>query len=294
MNRVHVDSFARHLARLLEKGSLPARSLAARDRSRLQSLLDAGVLAEERQGAGRSVVLHDETALQAFIHSLYPHGLTGGLAGHLPPRSRAVAFRRDAKMAVRGGAEAVLLRGFGNAFLSSEAGTLPVAEWTRQAGAAALLLDDKTPAWGCDGMLAIVENQEVFVHFETLGSAADLALYVGGRLSGRVIDWLASSPMSACRIVHWGDYDPVGLDEYLRLSRACPGRTRLHLPEDIDQLFARYGKRELIEKGQTILRRLRKSADPAVRLVVGLMDRYGAGLEQEALLIGREERSIVP
>ncbi len=286
MNNPLVDQLAGHLLRLLEKGSLPAGSLTARHRVRLQGLLDAGALTDVRQGAGRRVVLQDKKALQSFIQALYPRGLTGGPAGDLLPHSLAVAHRRDAKKARRGAAEAVLLRGFGQAVLSAGDEVLAVAHWTSKAGAAALLLNDRTPAWGAKGTVAVVENQEVFLHFEKLALPADLVLYAGGRLSGRVLDWLASPPMSACPIVHCGDYDPVGLDEYLRLSGACPGRARLHQPADLAGLFARYGKRELVEKGQAVLRRLRKSADPDVQAVVALMDRYGAGLEQEALLIG--------
>ncbi len=281
-----VDVLAGHLARLLEKGVLPVGRIAGRDRLRLQSLLDAGVLAEARQGAGRRLVLRDAQALRAFIRTLYPNDLSGCGAGELPPRSLAVASRRDSKKAARGAAETVLLRGFGEAVLRAGKEVLPVADWTRRAGAAALLLDDRSMPWGCGGTIAVVENHEVFVHFEKLHAAADIALYAGGRLSGRVLHWLASPPLAACTVIHCGDYDPVGLDEYLRLSGACPGRTRLHLPAGLEDLFARYGKQELLAKSQAILRRLRKNTDPTVRVLVGLMDRYGAGLEQEALLIG--------
>ncbi len=283
---MNVDALAGHLARLREKGALALGGIARRDLVRLQSLLDAGVLAEVRQGAGRRLVLHDTQALEAFIRTLYPGGLSGSETGELPPRSLAVAQRRDAKKAARGVAETVLLRGFGKAVLQAGDEILPLADWTRQSGAAALLLDDRSTVWGCGGTLAVVENHEVFVHFERLGLGADIALYAGGRLSGRVLHWLASPALAACALVHCGDYDPVGLDEYLRLSGACPGRTRLYLPAGLEELFACYGKRELLAKSEAILRRLRKNPDPAVRVVVTLMDRYGAGLEQEALLIG--------
>lgn len=281
-----VDSLANHLAHLQEKGFLPAGAVAKRDALRLQILLDAGVLREKRQGAGKRLVVQDEKGLQSFINSLYPAGLSGNAPTTLPPRSRAVATRRDAKKSSRGAAEALFLRGFDNACLKTDKSVLLVADLTRQAGVAALLLDDGMPAWSYDGIIMVVENLEVFVHLERLSPEAALVLYAGGRLSGRTLEWLSSSPMAGCRIIHCGDYDPVGLDEYLRLSLACPGRVNLYLPPNIEYLFKHYGKRSLVEKGQAILRRLRKSDDPAVRHVVSLMDRFGAGLEQEALLIG--------
>lgn len=91
--------------------------------------------------------------------------------------------------------------------------------------------------------------------------------------------------MARTRIIHCGDYDPVGLDEYLRLQTACPERTELHLPSNLEILLSRYGKKELLAGNTAVLARLRKSRVLEVRRVVELMDRYGSGLEQEILLL---------
>ena len=85
--------------------------------------------------------------------------------------------------------------------------------------------------------------------------------------------------------MHCRDYDPVGLDEYLRIKAACPGRTELYLPSNLEDLLSRYGKKELLGSSAVVLARLRKSQDQEVRRTVTLMDRYGVGLEQEALLL---------
>jgi hypothetical protein len=201
----------------------------------------------------------------------------------LPARSAAVAGLRDAKRAPRADAEPLLLRGFGGACLHGEHRVLEVAEWTRRAGLAAVRLD-AARSWGFSGTVAVVENLEVFLHVERLGLGCDLALYAAGRLSQRVLAWLASPPLSESRFLHCGDYDPVGLDEYLRLANACPGRTRLHLPEGLETLLATYGKPELLRASPAVLARLRRCPDPDVARVVALLDRYGAGLEQEILL----------
>jgi hypothetical protein len=92
--------------------------------------------------------------------------------------------------------------------------------------------------------------------------------------------------MRKARVLHFGDYDPVGLDEYLRLREACPGRAELYLPQGLERLFARYSKPGLLRGTEAVLRRLRDCGLPEVRRVVDLMDRHGAGLEQEALLLG--------
>jgi hypothetical protein len=104
-------------------------------------------------------------------------------------------------------------------------------------------------------------------------------------LSGNLLAWLSSSAMAQARIIHCGDYDPVGLDEYLRLKAACPGRIKLHFPSGLEDLLSRYGKKELLlGNNAAILARLRKVEDHDVRTLVKLIDLYGVGLEQEALL----------
>lgn len=278
-----VDALAAKLGLLLELGNLPSSRLTESDRARLQSLFDAGVLEMEKSGAGKKVVVKNQEALGAFVMKNYPSGLEGRQEV-LTPRSRAVAELRDSKRSREIGPLMVLLRGFGNCKLRSGEEVLPVAHWTKLAGVAALRLDDRQ--WQFSGVLAIVENLEVFWNFEKLETEAQLALYAQGRLSGRVLDWLSSPGMAQTQIMHCGDYDPVGLDEYLRIKAALAERTELYLPANLEDLLRRYGKRELLADSAAVLARLRKTEDHEVRRVVTLMDRHGVGLEQEALLLG--------
>jgi len=87
---------------------------------------------------------------------------------------------------------------------------------SQSAGVACLLLKEDD-YWRIETDIAIVENLEVFLHFEKLHSRQVVALYAGGRLSSRALNWLASNVMSGALLLHCGDYDPVGLDEFLRL-----------------------------------------------------------------------------
>ncbi|MCK9264319.1 MAG: DUF2220 family protein [Desulfobulbaceae bacterium] len=277
-----VDALAEKIGLLRSQGNLASSRLTDRDRIRLRSLFDTGVLMEERSGAGKKVVVQNRAALEAFVQRLYPSGLEGRGDG-LAPKSRAVAELRDSKKARESGPLVVLLRGFGDCALHAGEEVLAVAHLTELAGVAALRLDVRQ--WSYAGTLAIVENLEVFWNFEKLETNALLALYAQGRLSGRVLDWLSSPAMEQARIIHCGDYDPVGLDEYLRLKTSCPGRSELFLPSNLADLFARYGKRELLAGNAAVLARLRKTEDQEVRRIVKLMDRCGAGLEQEVLLL---------
>lgn len=278
-----VDALAEKIGLLRSQGYLASSRLTDRDRRRLQSLFDTGVLIEERSGAGKKVVVKNQATLDAFVQRYYPSGLEGR-DGELAPRSRAVAELRDSKKARETGPLVVLLRGFGNCELHAGEEVLPVAHLTELAGVAAVRLDDRQ--WRYSGVLVIVENLEAFWNVEKFETGAQLALYAQGRLSSRILSWLSSPLMEQARIIHCGDYDPVGLDEYLRLKAACPARSKLYLPSNLEDLFSRYGKRELLGSSAAVLARLRKTEDHEVRRVVKLMDRYGVGLEQEVLLLG--------
>jgi hypothetical protein len=104
-------------------------------------------------------------------------------------------------------------------------------------------------------------------------------------MSGRLLEWLSSSNMGGCDYIHWGDYDPIGLYEFQKLSAACPGRVKLFVPDAVEELLPRIGKRELIDKQQKYLSRLRREgcSGDAARMI-GLFERFNRGLEQEAIL----------
>jgi len=277
-----VDALAEKLLLLVTEGNLAWSRLTDRDRSRLQSLFETEVLAVERSGAGKKVVVKNLKALDAFVQRFYPSGLLGRSETHLP-KSRAVAELRDSKKAREIGPLMVLLRGFGKCQLSAGEEVLEIAQWTELAGVAAVCLDGRE--WEYSGDLAVVENLEVFWNFEKLKAGVQLAIYAQGRLSGRILSWLASPAMMQARIIHCGDYDPVGLDEYLRLKSACGERAALYLPPNLEDLMSRYGKKDLLQgSNASILARLRKTEDQEVQRIVTLIDRYGVGLEQEVLL----------
>lgn len=278
-----VDHLAGKLRQLLEQGHLPSSRLAERDRTRLQSLFEAGVLQEERSGAGKKVVMHDREAVEQFFSNCFPSGVDG-CAEELLPRSRAIAERRDSKKTRETIPPIALLRGFDGCKLFVDGEVVPVVAWTKTAGVAALRIDDRQ--WRYDGTLAVVENLEFFWNIEKLNTGVQLALYAQGRLSGRILDWLASPGMLQASILHCGDYDPVGLDEYLRIKTACPGRTKLYLPANLEVLLSRYGKRKLLQSSASVLGRLRKTENQEVLRIVKLLDQYGVGLEQEVLLLG--------
>ena len=275
------DGLQTALAQLLRAGRCSASQLSARSQRALAPLFDSGVLDWQRQGRGAVVVALRPEAVRAFRDQRYPHA-EEDVSG--PPRAVAVARSRDAKRPRRTSAEPVLLRAFQPLVARRGADAVDLHALTGAAGAACLLLDGGQD-WSMAGTLAVVENLECFLHCESLDVPADGALYAGGRLSERCLDWLASTPMDGCDWVHCGDFDPTGLAEYLRLQERLGARVRLHVPADVEELLATYGKPELLRKSAPLLAQLRSCPEPTVARIVRALDASGCGLEQEALLI---------
>lgn len=276
-------ALAKLLGTLLTEGSAPLSVFSAAARAALSPQFAAGILREERFGAGTRVVVRNKAVLEAFAAQLFPSGLDIAPAGDMS-RATAVGYYRDAKAAGTTVAEPVLIRAFNNMKFERNGETLPAAALSMKYGVASFLLSEP-PFWGCSGRLAIVENLESFLCFEKLKTAVDAAVYAGGKMSGRMIAWFASAEMSKCGFLHCGDYDPVGIDEYLRLKEICGARVKLHIPENIEALFKKYGKRELLTDSETVLRRLRATKDPDALRIIEQMNACNTGLEQETLLL---------
>lgn len=281
------DGTYRALRTLAEAGRIPCSALSARTARRLQPLLDAGAVVRRKRGRGMVLDVADRDALHRFTIKLFPHGdtlLMRDDGAMVPPRVEAVGTFRDAKRARTASAEPILLRATAPVKATRGASMVDLLELSRLAGAACLLLDDGEN-WRIEADIVIVENLEVFLHFEKLHTGRAVALYAGGRLSGRVLNWLASDEMSGASFLHCGDCDPVGLDEFLRLFSRLADRVEIHVPGSIAELFASYGKRSLLRDSAPILARLRGVEHASVTRLVKLMDATGCGLEQEALLL---------
>ncbi|MGH7440571.1 MAG: DUF7281 domain-containing protein [Polyangiaceae bacterium] len=277
-----VDLLATRLKALLEEGAISATRLSRLLRAKLAPLFDVGVLVQTTGKGPRRVEVRDRPALVEWIAKKYPAGLDGVTPG-LPPRAASVARTRNSKRGEALAARLVHMRGFGSTVLTRDAQVLPLATLTAAYGVVGIVVGE-TPPWSLAGRLAIVENVELFMHLERLGVSLDAALLVpSGRLERRLMSWLASQ--EDLQLLHFGDYDPVGLDEYLRLREVLGPRVGLHVPEDLELRVREHGQREILAKSAAVLERVRRSQDEVVLRVMDIVDRHGLGLEQEGLLI---------
>lgn len=279
-----LDALAARLLELQDAGSIVRSSLSNRMRERLQMLFHYDMLRDVKEGGGWRVVLRDREALENWIRNEYPSGLTGSDAD-LTHRTLAVANYRDSKRNSYLRERPMHMRGFGDATLTRNGTTLPIAELTRTADVVGITINQDAP-WRITGSLALVENVEVFMQVERILPTIDAALLNAGRIDQRALDWLASQP--DVRVMHVGDYDPVGLSEYLRVRAAIGDRAQLHIPTDLEERVIQYGQRLLLEKSSDLYQDIRRSVDPSVARVVAILDRHGRALEHEALLIDAE------
>jgi hypothetical protein len=277
-----LDPLAARLDELLTAGSMVASQLSWQMQKRLTALFEFKALAVEKAGGGSRVVVRDREALQRWVSTNYPSGLHG-TGEELPARAEAVANFRDSKAGRKLTVLPLYMRGFGDAALTRRAGALPLAALTAAHRLVGVLVDLADP-WEFAGTLALVENLELFLHAEDVVPGIDGALWTAGRFDQRALDWIAGMP--SCRVVHVGDYDPVGLDEYLRVRAALPrGRASIFVPDDFERRLAAYGKVDLLERSVAVLERVRRTAPRDLRAVLAVMDRHGKALEQEGLMI---------
>lgn len=271
------------LRELVESGALPASQCGQAFLELLESMLDSGVLEWKRSGGGRRLVVNNADALRDFFHQRFPKATMPTDAGS---RVASVSRFRDTKAMANSENEIISLRAWRDDALLKNGKPIGAVAATTAHGVFSFLFTPDCP-YKLRGPCALVENPAVFAVADQLNLGVGLILYGHGRISNRAVDWLARMTDSSFSLLHLPDYDPVGLSEFQRLHARLEKRVVLHLPADLETRFAKFSNRELLEKGnsQAMLARLRRSDSPAIQRVVELIDRYSAGLEQEALLI---------
>jgi hypothetical protein len=257
------------LATLVEKESV---GYSSANRRILNELMALGIVCIKTAGIRRTVVVADPSHLADWMQANYPeHSID---PDSLPVREGNIVRSGGSKRGKR--AHEVLPFQF--KWFGSEND-----RWTRMTkryGLAAVLTDKLSgltmPAtW----RLLTVENWEPFFRADyTRAPGPVMVAYLGGNVSGILIDAMKTFHHPPESVLHFGDYDWEGLYIFQRLQTAFPS-ARLHIPDNIDSLFKRYGDRKLID------RQKRKSAfdmgNRACRPVIRLIEQTNSGLEQE-------------
>ena len=270
------------LRELINNGALPASRCGKAFSKLLAPLLESEVVYWKRSGGGRQLFVGDTGALLEFCRRSFPEV---ALAATAESRVIGVGRFRDSKAMANTAHEIISIRGWRETALLKCGQSVGAAAATAAHGVFSFLLAPDH-LYRLHGRCMLVENPVLFAAAERLNLDVDAVIYGHGRISSRVLEWLATSD-SNFSLLHLPDYDPVGLSEFKRLHARLGTRVELYLPPDLEARFERFSNRDLLKKvnSQAMLAQLRRSELPSVRHVVELINRHNAGLEQEALLL---------
>ncbi|MHC5350529.1 DUF7281 domain-containing protein [Metapseudomonas furukawaii] len=274
------------LLKLLGKEALPASQFTAAQRRALDlfAYRTGGVICQ-RQGRGDVYRVSDPHVFDTHLAALSPQ-VPITEEERLPRRARHIAHARDSKACShQHDYYYPMLKAVGvEVEWRDEVRrvALPLGQLTRDFGAASLRIE-AGDAWLTDQVLWLVENQALFDRTDWLppGTVATL-LYYGGQLDGRLLDWLANRPR-ASRVMHFPDYDGVGLANFARLHALLGESCECWLMPDWSARLARYGSNRLWRDT------LRDFTGAASRLpgylapLTHQMRQSGLALEQEAV-----------
>lgn len=287
-----LNPLASLLHQLLTNGEVVRSKISVRARKDLATLFDLGALREGRRGGGWVVEVANQESVQRFAGRQFPSGLFGENDSSAGRRTQSLNRFGDTKSMPGLDFEFVLLRAFGDAQVTTKISdrtiNVDAPEITRLTGCIALTLQDTgdiTDLPFIRGNVATVEGPELFYRFNWAAVDISVAILTYGRMSERLLNWV-TSPMIEGSLTHFGDYDPVGLDEYRKLKERAP-RTSFYLPPNLENHFKenRFLKSALMDKSNALLPRLAETKDASISTVIDLMQRYGGGVEQEVLLL---------
>lgn len=274
------------LLKLHDKHELPASQFSASQRSILDRFArQTGAVSCQRQGRGETYRVVNPVLFDTHLTALSP-GLRDAGEGHVPLRAQHIANARDSKAkSHRHEHYYLLLKAVGEGVLWREASRgidLLLDQVTRDFGAAALAID-ASDAWLTMTDLWLVENQALFDRTDWLpaGTTGTVAYY-SGQLNGRLLNWLASRPR-ASQVIHFPDYDGVGMANFTRLHAVLGDACRFWLMPDWSDKLDRYGSSQL---WRDTLHHFTGASPQLPSYVIPLTERMrqsGRALEQEAV-----------
>lgn len=271
----------RFLKILSEKGRIKRNH--ALSKKYAQALLDLEIGKIQRDGRSDYIVIIRKENFNSYVSKRFP----GGLEESPTTRLSGVMLRGNSKSGGNTEHAILIFRAFTKKV--EEKLGFEATKFTSDLGliGSAIHSTNGTPL-RVSGNLAIVENLDVFMSIEHLVQNLDLAIYSGGILDTRIIEWL-NSCLDISLITHAGDYDSTGLKEFIRYEKEIMHRTEFYLPDEITlEDFKTYGRSELVGKGNNLSKmeiiRNHVTDDDSFNKSLNYILKSGNGLEQEFLL----------
>lgn len=130
-----------------------------------------------------------------------------------------------------------------------------------------------------------IENPECFLKFEQLAHLFPQKEIIV------IMRYMSNSPNRWLQLIsnqymHFGDFDPAGLNIYIREYRnQLPAkRCTFFIPYNVDELIERYGLESLYDRQIHMLTNVDFNLYPEIKYIFDVMQKYRKGLEQERLL----------
>lgn len=155
---------------------------------------------------------------------------------------------------------------------------IPLKHYTELFGG--FLINDLTSLNG--SKVALIENKYFFIEAYKIVPEDFICIHKYGRWSPSDFQCLGEME----KITFFGDYDLLGLDEFLKLQE-IQSHSSFFVPDNFDSLFNRYsqifdGSKKF---NQNLSSRVRNAVDPTIAKIRDLVLKNNRILEQEALLI---------
>lgn len=257
------------LISLLERGAV---GYSASNPSVLKELVRLGLVAVQSTGMRRTVTVVDYTQFTHWVDVNYPERMIDPET--LPRRQGNIVRHGSSKRGKRSHAQLpFLFKWFGS-------GNTLLTRLTKDHGMVAVLTDKlETLVLPLRWRLLTIENWESFLLADYVAASQPvMVVYLGGNVPETIINALKTLTRPPERILHFGDYDWEGLYIFQRLQKEMP-EAILYIPNNIEELFKKFGNRKLVEK-----QRLIAGFDMENRQclpVVKLIQETNHGLEQE-------------
>jgi hypothetical protein len=238
----------------------------------LKTLKELGIVRIHVNKTRRQVIVTDKEQFDQWVGSIYPQRQVDET---FPQRAQNVMRGRDSKSGVSSHQVLpVLLKWF-----DPDPNHL-CARLTAEYGLCGFTTDSLTKiTWPKEWWLLTIENWESFnTTSQETATIPIIVLYLGGNPSDVLLRVLEKLPQPS-RVTHFGDYDWAGLRIFQRVQKSLP-QAKLYLPEDIEELFQKFGKHGLA--GNQIP--LEGNMSAKVDKVAHLISQYNAGLEQEIVV----------
>ena len=236
------------LLKLHAAGSLPASQCTPSQRKKLDLFArQTRAISCQRQGRGEVYRVEDAELFSQHVKAASP-GLDSSQRNEIPLRAQHIADARNSK-AGKSQHERyyLLLKAVGSSVTWNEIyrGTeLALTQATENYGVASLAVEQED-GWQTEQDLWLIENQAPFSQTNWLprGTQASI-VYYAGQLNGVLVDWLKSRPR-AKNVIHFPDYDGVGLANFVRLHQALHGNCSFWLMPDWSGKLAKFGNNQL-------------------------------------------------